>query len=97
MTGDTDNIIIIADHAWYDWIKFYDPVGKQFSAENMYLGRYLGPSIDVGPALIANILKSNGDMVHCSTYRSLLPEEVNDEKELRRQFNVMIEEKLGPK
>ena len=97
MMGYTDDIIIIADHAWYDWIKFYDPVGKQFSAEKMYLGRYLGPSIDVGPALTANILKSNGDMVHCSTYRSLLPEEFNDEKELRRQFNVMIEEKLGPK
>ena len=63
----------------------------------MYLGRYLGPSIDVGPALTANILKSNGEVIHRSTYRYLLPEEVTYEKELSRQFNVMIGEKFGPK
>ena len=28
ITGDTSNISIIADHSWYYWIKFYDPVGK---------------------------------------------------------------------
>ena len=33
-------------------------------------------------------------MVHCSTHRSLLPEEVKDEKELRRKFDSIIEEKL---
>ena len=30
ITGNTAEISIIAYHAWYDWIKFYDPVGKQF-------------------------------------------------------------------
>ena len=53
------NISIIADHSCYDWIKFYNPVGKEIPEENMYLGHYLGPAIDVGPDLTENILKSN--------------------------------------
>ena len=42
-------------------------------------------------------MKSNGEVVHCYTYRSLLPEEVNDDKEVRNKFDAIIEEKLGPK
>ena len=42
-------------------------------------------------------MKSKGEVVHRSTCRYLLTGEVNDEKELRRKFNVMIEEKLAPK
>ena len=26
--GDKADISIIADYAWYDWIKFYDPIVK---------------------------------------------------------------------
>ena len=80
MTADMSNIITIADHAWYDWIKFYDPVDKQFPEEKMYLGNYLKPAIDVDPSLTVKIMKSNGEVVHSSTYRSLLHEEVHDEK-----------------
>ena len=91
MEGNTADISIIADHEWYCWIKFYDPIGKQIPEERIYLGRYLGPAIDVGSAVTENILKSNGELVHCSTYRSLIPEAVNNEKGLRRQFDTMIE------
>ena len=42
-------------------------------------------------------MKSNGEVVHCYTYRSLLPEEVNDDKEVRNKFDAIIEEKLGSK
>ena len=38
MAGDTANISIISDHAWYDWIKIYDTVGKQCTEEKIYLG-----------------------------------------------------------
>ena len=42
------------------------------------LGRYLGPAIDVGPALTAKILKANGEVVYRSTYRALTDvEQVN--------------------
>ena len=70
MMGDTADISIIADHAWYYWIKFYDPVGKQFPGEKIYTGRYLGPDIDVDPYLTTKILNSNGEVVNFSTYCS---------------------------
>ena len=60
LTGDTDDISINADHAWNDWIRFNDTVGKQFPEEkNKCTRRCLVPDIDVGLALIAKILKSN--------------------------------------
>ena len=55
--GDTADISIIAYHAWYDWIKLYNTVGKQIPEEKMYLVWYLRTAIDVGPTLILNILK----------------------------------------
>ena len=97
ITGDTDNSSITAYHVWYHWIKFYYLVSKQFPEENMYLGRYLGPAIDIGPTPTGKISKSNGEVVHISTYLSLITEEVNYEKELRCLFDVVIEENLGPK
>jgi hypothetical protein len=35
-----------------------------FLGDKLVLGRYLGPSIDVGPAMMAKILKANGVVVH---------------------------------
>ena len=63
------------------------------------MGRYLGPSIDVGPALTAKILKQNGEVVHRSTYRGLTPEEIVNpvEQATMESFNESIEVKLGPK
>ena len=63
----------------------------------MYLGCYLRMDIDVGPNLKVNILKSDVEMVHHSSYHSLLTEEFIYEKELKHPFDVKIEEKLGPK
>ena len=43
-----------------------------FPEDNMVLGRYLVPIIDVGPDMAVKILKSNGEVVHRLTYRALL-------------------------
>ena len=78
MMGDMDGTIIIADHSWYDFIKFYDHVSKNLPEEKIYLGQYLVRAINIGPAITSNILKSNGEVLHCSTYLSLLLGEVID-------------------
>ncbi len=39
------------------------------------LGKYLGPTTDVGPAMTAKILQHNDKVVYCSTYRPLTIEE----------------------
>ena len=42
----------------------------------MFLGRYLVPSIDVGPAIIVKIMKSNGKVLNRSTRQALLLEDM---------------------
>ena len=97
ITGDTADIITIVSNVWYNWIKFYDPVGNSFPEHKYYLGRYLGPEIGIGPALTAKILKINGEVVQQSTYRSLTAKELNDEEDLRPDFDQKIEDKIRPK
>ena len=63
----------------------------------MYLGRYLGPAIYVGLSLTAKVFYSNGEVLHCSIYCSLLLEEFNDEKEVRLQLYAMVEDEFGTK
>ena len=43
----------------------------QYPDENLVLGIYLEPAIDVGPIMTANIMKGNGEVVHWSTYCGL--------------------------
>ena len=55
---------------WFEWDEtapFLDDVLK--------LGHYIGPSIDVGPAMTTKILTENGQLLHRSTYR---PDELLD-------------------
>ena len=41
----------------------------------MVLGRYLGPSIDVGPVMTQRVMKANGEYEDRSTLRQLTPKE----------------------
>ena len=70
LTGDTADIRTITSNGWYDWIILYDPVVNSLPEDKYYLGLYLGPAIDIGPALTAKILKMNGEVVQQSTYWS---------------------------
>jgi hypothetical protein len=70
-----------------------------YPEDKVVLDRYLGPSIDVGPALTAKILKDNGQIVPRSTYRGLTPEEIESplEQAKRKKFDEKVEIALGPK
>ena len=63
MTGSTADISHICEFAWYDWVMFRDNI-PTFPDHKLILGRYLGPATDVGSALTAKILKSNGQVVY---------------------------------
>ena len=47
----------------------------QYLYDHFKLGRYLGPSIDVGPTMVAKIFTRNGQVLHHSTYQTLAKEE----------------------
>ncbi len=66
MTGSTADISHICEFAWFSWVMFKDNI-PTFPEDKLILGRYLGPATDVGSALTAKILKSNGQTVYKST------------------------------
>jgi hypothetical protein len=82
MSGETSDISQLCELGWYEWCKFRD-VTAPFPQDKMKLGRYLGPSVDIGPAMTAKVLKSNGQVIHTSTYRSLTPDEIAQPEEIK--------------
>lgn len=58
LTGDTSDISFICEFGWYDWVWYETPKED----ERRRLGRYVGPSFDVGDALCACDIYI--DMVH---------------------------------
>ena len=70
MLGGNYYIYQLCEHEFYDWVIFrYKSI--QYPDENIVLGRYLWPKIDVGSAMTAKIIKVNGEVVHRSTYCEL--------------------------
>ena len=64
---------------------------------NEVLGQWLGPAIDIIPAMMSKVLKSNGQVIYNSTYRPLTDAEMADptETKLRVEFDTAITTKLG--
>ena len=94
LRGKTANITHICEFSWYN---YYKENTVTYPDDKWHLGRLLGPSMDIRPALCAKILKSNGQRVHRSSYRHLTEDEINSpmEKEKRQLFNRVVEQKLG--
>jgi hypothetical protein len=97
MTSSTANISRICEFGWYDWVMFRDNV-PTFPDIKLILGQYLGPATDVGSALTAKILKSNGQTVCRSTLRHLNDEEIHCpiHQYMCRVFDETIANHLGP-
>jgi hypothetical protein len=68
-----------------------------FADDKLTLGRYLEPATEVGLALMAKILKQNGQYVCCSTLRHLTPEETLCTVHIaaRLHFDRMIIKHIG--
>ena len=63
-------MVMTSKYGWYQWVMFRDG-NISYPGDKEVLGRYLGPSIDVGPAMTAKMLKENGQVVHRSTHSGL--------------------------
>ena len=71
----TPDISRIAEFPWYAWIWWHDQLAP-FPIPRKTLGRYLGPTKDIGPVLTAKILKPNGQVIHRSSYTAVTKEEM---------------------
>ena len=96
MSGQTADISHFATLRWYDWIKYYDPI-HGYPEHKEILGRWLGPAVDIGPAMTCKILKANGQIIYTSTYRALTDDEMAnpDEAKARHAFDSAVSDKLG--
>jgi hypothetical protein len=73
--GETVDITTKAEYAWSEWVKFCDTEAN-FPVSKIQLGRYLGDTIDIGPAMARKILKKNGSMMYITSIRPLNPDEI---------------------
>ena len=94
--GQTVDISPFIERPVYAWVKFWDNLAK-YPEPKEQLSWWLGPAINIGPAMTAKILKSNGQVLYMSTYCGLTDDEHHDNAEVQKQklFDSLIKSKLG--
>ena len=70
LQGDTSDISVLTEHGWWDWVWYINPVSDDI--ENRSLGKWLGPSDDVGQAMCSKILTIKARVLHHSSVFSLI-------------------------
>jgi hypothetical protein len=90
--GETSDISAFCELEWYEWVIFRDST-VSFLEDKVVIEKYLGLSIDIGPAMTAKLLKSNGQVVHRSMYRALTPDEIASPEKIKEwaEFLLKIE------
>ena len=71
LSGKTADISPFVEHEWYDFVKCFDH-GGTFPEPKEVHGRWLGPSMDIGPAMSSKIIKPNGQIINLSSYRAIM-------------------------
>jgi hypothetical protein len=96
VSGQTADISPFVEFGWYDWVKWWDGPAKFPEKKEIY-GWWLGPALDIGPAMCVKILKENGQVQYTSSYRAVSDDEMvnDDEKKQWELFDKSIGEKLG--
>ena len=94
----TADISPFCEFGFWDWVKFREQ-GIAFPDDAMVLGKYLGPSINVGLAMTSRVMKANGKLEDRSTVCALTSEEHVNAALFREQqeFLTSVEERWGPK
>ena len=95
LTGDTPDISHIVEFGWYDWCWYISP--EDVTLLRKSLGRYVGPSTDVGDALCARILTEKGTLVNRTSVFPLTDEENRSEAVSiqKATFEITLKNSLG--
>jgi Reverse transcriptase (RNA-dependent DNA polymerase) len=94
LTGDTSDISHICEFSWYDMVWYVDHLDK---LQNRKLGRYLGPSYDIGQAMASKILTSKGQVLSRTSVFPITIEDTNSEaiKEQMKSYEQDLKNALG--
>ena len=66
MSGQTGDISSLCEFEWFGWVMFFQPK-ETYPDDKMFIGRWLGPAIDVGTAMTYKILRPDGAYLCRST------------------------------
>ena len=91
--GFTPDISELVRFSWYQWIWYHEPTEKG----TVKLGRWLGPSHDIGQGLAYHILTKKGSVVTRSTVAPLSKEEKDMESTdvNMKEFQQSVQNELG--
>ena len=96
LSGQTADISQFVEHKWYNFVKWFE-YGSSCPEPKEVHGRWLGPSMDIGPAMCSKIIKSNSQIINLSNYRAITEEDLQDpmQNKLCDEFDSELIKKLG--
>ena len=91
ITGDTSDISFLAEFGFYDWVWFLPKTGQK-----KQLGRFLCPSINVGPAMCGVVLTEKATTQERTSIWPVTDEDLRKPgvKEAMENFTVELNKKL---
>ena len=101
--GDTADISHLAEFGWYDWVWYVDKKGKpaldgtgEKSILRKRLGRYLGPSDNVGSVMCGVVMDERANRLDRTSIIPLSIEDKNSEpvKRMKSVFSRVLADKL---
>ena len=69
MSVQTGYISSLCEFEWFKWVMFFLPK-ETYLDDKIFIGRWIGPAIDVSISMTYNILRPDGGYVCRSTLRS---------------------------
>ena len=96
MHGMSADISDICEFEFYEWVMFNDSQAT-FPETKFHEGRWLGPAVDVESALTNKTMKSNGQVVPCSSIRHLTLDKLTNQDHIAmtKDFDNNIIYKIG--
>ena len=96
MSGETTEISPYCEFRWFQWVMYYEP-NAMYPDDKCYMGRWLGPAVDVGSSMTYTVQKSNSHFVCRTSVRPWTPEEEANPDLLREreEFMARLKDNLG--
>jgi hypothetical protein len=93
LLGDTADISHLCQFEWYQLVGYIHPAERM---DTKHIGRYLGPSHDVGDAMCSKIMTSKATIIICSSVYPITPDDLatSGVQEKIADFETSLKEKL---
>ena len=77
MLGETSDMSQFFKLEWFKWVRFQEK-NTPLLDDMPKLGHCFVPSMDIDPAMTTKIHMQNGQVLHRSMHRQLIPDEIAD-------------------